>query len=97
MLDSLIKALTKFIPRVVIVKKGFEENVLLKGFHTVRFHTWLSQPVILSSDSKKNREKVRKTARKLMKECRLLVGEDIEEFIAEAKELQKKKKKGGKS
>lgn len=93
MTEKLTKAAEQFFKRAIWLNRGYEENVLLKGFHTVRFHAFLGQMVVLTGDKDENREQIKRVNTKLLKACKKQVEADIAEFIAEVKALNKKKRK----
>jgi hypothetical protein len=93
LVNSILNIIEKRIEKVVIIKREYNENVMVKGFHSVRFHANFSQPMILGKDSAENKRKINNISKKLVTECRKQVEKDIQDYMEEVKKLKKKKKK----
>ena len=93
LVKGILNHVEKFFTRIVYVKRAYDENVLQKGFHSVRFHAHLGQIIFLGKDSAENKKKINNTSKRLLMECRKQVDKDIQEYVEEVKKLKKKKKK----
>ena len=74
----ILKGIEKFLSRIVIVRRGYGENILRKGFNQASFQCTLESFVILGDNKSANKKKVEDTAKKLVKECERLVRNDID-------------------
>ena len=92
LIKGILNIVEKRIEKIVYIKRAYDENVLQKGFHSVRFHAHLGQIIFLGKDSSENKRKINNTSKKLLTECRKQVDKDIQEYVEEVKKLKKKKK-----
>lgn len=93
LVQGILKHVEKFFIKMVYIKKAYSENVMVKGFHSVRFFHDMGQLIFLGNDSVKNKNKINNVSRRLLNECKEQVGKDIQEYIEEVKKLKKKRKK----
>jgi len=86
--EHILTAVGKFLGRVVIVKRAYQENLQGRGFHTQRFYSAMETFVVLGNDPVENKKKISQTERKLMAECQRQVTKDRDK----EKEIRKEKK-----
>lgn len=87
--DRILNAVEKFLSRIVIIKRGYEENLQGRGFHTIRFYSFLETFVVLGNDSEENKKKISQVEKRLITECKRQVTNDRDK--AKENMVQKKK------
>lgn len=85
----ILGAIEKFLGKIVIVRRGYEENLQGRGFHTMRWYCFLSTFVVLGDDSAENKKKVDNTGKKLTQECE----RQVREQRSRTKDKMKRKKR----
>jgi hypothetical protein len=90
-LNLILKGIGKFLGKIVIVRRGYEENMQGKGFHTMRWNSDLTKILILGNDSDKNQKMIDQTSLKLVKECEIQVARDRKREMEKRKGKKKKK------
>jgi len=91
-MPNILNSLERLTKKIFVVRRAFEENLLISGFHTTRFYAFYEQTIVLTNDKLKNKKKIRLVSKRLIAECRKQVQEDIADYIKEIKARKEKKR-----
>jgi len=78
MIKKVLQAIEKFLPKIVVIRRSYEENLIEEGWHTMKFGAIHWTIAFMGGDKKANEIKRSTISKKLIKLCIRDVKKDIE-------------------